>query len=161
MRAKLALARAMPASFGRVLEDCASIAHGPGSDADVVVHSGRAIGAPHVAELLGVPCVLALTVPPYVPTREFPWPGAPPPPGFPAGRTGPVTSGCAGRRWCSPVVDDWRGRDLGLPGRRGRHDPLGRPEGGPVAVLNAVTRLLVYSRGSRSGSPAATIPSRR
>ncbi|QJY47724.1 glycosyltransferase [Pseudonocardia broussonetiae] len=144
VRAKLALARAMPAAFGRVLEDCATIARGIGHDADVVVHNGQVIGAPHVAELLGVPCVLALTVPVYVPTREFPWPGAPLPPWLPgwANRAGYL--GMRGPAVVfARVVDDWRRRDLGLPRRRGRHDPLRRPDGVPVPVLNAVSRHVV------------------
>lgn len=157
MRAKLTLARAMPASFGRVLEDCATIARGPGSDADVVVHNGQVIGAPHVAELLGVPCVLALTVPVYVPTREFPWPGASLPPWLPgwANRAGYV--GMRGPAVVfARVVDDWRGRDLGLPRRRGRHDPLRRPDGGPVPVLNAVSRHVVPPPGDWPPSVTTT-----
>jgi sterol 3beta-glucosyltransferase len=35
------------------------------------------------------------------------------------------------------TVDAWRQRTLGLPRRRGRHDPLRRPDGGPAPVLHA------------------------
>jgi sterol 3beta-glucosyltransferase len=36
------------------------------------------------------------------------------------------------------TVDQWRA-GLSLPRRRGRHDPLRRPDGGPVTVLHAVS----------------------
>lgn len=49
----------------------------------MVVHNGQTVGAPHVAEHLGVPCVLGLTVPMHVPTREFAWPGVALPGGLP------------------------------------------------------------------------------
>ena len=73
----------MPGLFAGVLDDWAAIATGPGSGADVVVHNGQTVGAPHVAERLGVSCVLGPTVPIHVPTREFAWPGAALPPGLP------------------------------------------------------------------------------
>jgi sterol 3beta-glucosyltransferase len=36
-------------------------------------------------------------------------------------------------------LDAWRERTLGLPRRRGRHDPLCRPDGGPAPVLYAIS----------------------
>jgi sterol 3beta-glucosyltransferase len=145
VRAKVALARSMPAAFGRVLDDATAIATtGPGAGADVVVHNGQIIAAPHVAELLGVPAVLALTVPMYVPTGEFPWPGV----SLPAGLPG-VLNRASFRGMAAPavmfgrVVDRWREQALGLPRRRGRHDPLRTPQGRAAPVLNAVSRHVV------------------
>jgi sterol 3beta-glucosyltransferase len=144
-RAKLRLARAMPASFARIFDDCAEIAlAGAGRGADVVVHNGQIIAAPHVAERLGVPCVLALAAPIYVPTRAFPWPGA----YLPGGLPGPVNrASYLGMRgpaaMFAGVVDRWRTRTLGLPRRSGRHDPLRAPDGTPTPVLHAVSRHVV------------------
>lgn len=142
LRAKVELARSMPASFTRVFEDATTIATtGPGAGADLVVHNGQIIAAPHLAEKLGVPAVLALTVPMYVPTREFPWPGQ----SLPTWLPGPVNRATflgmkAPELMFRRVVDRWRADFLALPRRRGRHDPLRGPDGRPAAVLNAVSR---------------------
>lgn len=145
IRAKVALARSMPATFRRVFDDATAIATtGPGAGADLVVHNGQIIAAPHIAEMLEVPAVLALTVPLYVPTREFPWPGQVLPASLPRlinratylGMKAPALAFGA-------TVDRWRRNGLGLPRRRGRHNPLHRPDGGPTPVLNAVSRHVV------------------
>jgi len=145
VRAKVELARAMPGMFARILDDCAAVATtGPGVDAEVVVHNGQIIGAPHVAEYLEVPCVLGLTVPMYVPTGEFAWPGAALPTRLPrvlnrvsyVGMRGPAAM--FGR-----TVDRWRRHSLGLGRRQGRHDPLRQPDGRPTLVLDAVSAHVV------------------
>lgn len=69
--------------FTKVLEDCWAVATA-GPAFDLVVHNGQIIAGQHVAEALGVPAVLGLPLPMYVPTREFRWPGAPLPAGLPA-----------------------------------------------------------------------------
>ena len=145
VRAKAELARAMPGLFARVLDDWAAIATtGPGAGADAVVHNGQTVGGPHVAERLGVPCVLGLTVPIHVPTREFAWPGVALPPGLPGALNRASYLGMrAPAVMFGRVVDRWRRDALGLPRRRGRHDPLRRPDGGPAPVLNAVSRHVV------------------
>lgn len=142
LRAKVALARKLPSMFGQVLQDCWSVAStGPGAGADVVVHNGQVVAGQHVAEKLGVPAVLALPLPMYVPTREFPWPGQEFPAALPLllnrstflGMKGPALM--FGR-----TVDAWRTDTLGLPRRRGRHDPTVRPDGAPARVMHAVSR---------------------
>ncbi|WP_252446110.1 glycosyltransferase [Pseudonocardia humida] len=145
LRARLALARSMPAAFARIFDDATAIATtGPGAGAGVVVHNGQIMAAPHLAELLGVPAVLALTLPMYVPTREFPWPGLSLPVGLPG-----VLNRASFRGMKAPevmfgrVVDRWREQALGLARRRGRHDPLRTPQGRPAPVLNAVSRHVV------------------
>jgi sterol 3beta-glucosyltransferase len=66
LRSRLALARTMPGMFSQVLADWAVACDG----ADVVVHNGQILAAQHVAEALGVPAVLALPSPLYVPTAR-------------------------------------------------------------------------------------------
>ncbi len=171
MRGKLAMARAMPGTFGAVLDDATTVAiDGAGAGADVIVHNGQIIAAPHLGEKLGVPVVLALTVPLYVPTTAFPWPGQ----ALPAWLSGPLNRASylgmrAPQMMFAQVVDRWRTERLGLPARRGRHDPLHDPAGRPVPVLNAVSRhVLAPPRDwpdhvATTGywflpSPAATLP---
>ena len=139
IRVRLRQARTMPAMFTQVLADCWSVAsHGAGAGADAVVHNGQIIAGQHVAEALGVPAVLALPIPMYVPTREFAWPGVGLPTWLPAvvNRTTflemKAPAAIFGR-----IVDRWREDTLGLPRRRGRHDPLRRPDNDRAPVLHA------------------------
>lgn len=158
LRGTVALARAMPATFGRVFDDATAIATtGAGAGADVIVHNGQIIAAPHLAELLTIPAVLALTVPVYVPTREFPWPGQ----HLPSWLPGPLNRASflgmkAPAVMFGRTVDRWREHTLGLPRRRGRHDPLRRPDGTPAPVLNAVSRHVVSPPGDWPGSVTTT-----
>lgn len=144
LRGKLAMAKAMPGSFGAVLDDAAEVATtGAGAGADIILHNGQIIAAPHLGEKLGVPVVLALTVPIYVPTRAFAWPGL----ALPGWLPGPLNRASylgmrAPQLMFASTVDRWRRDRLGLPARRGRHDPL-RDQPGPVPVLNAVSRHVV------------------
>jgi sterol 3beta-glucosyltransferase len=135
---KVTLAKQMPAMFTRTLEDCWSVAaDGAGADADLVVHNGQIIAGHHVAERLGRPAVLALPIPMYVPTREFPWPGQSMPRLLSnratfLGMKGPAMM--FGR-----AVDRWRAT-IGLPTRPGRHDPRRAPDGSHAPVLHAISR---------------------
>lgn len=139
MRARLRQARTMPAMFTQLLADCWEIASdGAGAGADVVVHNGQIIAGQHVAEKLGIPAVLALPIPMYVPTREFPWPGVGMPSWLPASANRATFAGMqAPAAIFGRVVDRWREDTLGLPRRRGRHDPLRRPDNGQAPVLHA------------------------
>ena len=141
-RGRLALARAMPGSFGAVLHDAAAVATtGVGAGPDVIVHNGQVIAAPHLGESLGIPVVLALTVPLYVPTNAFAWPGQALPDWLPGPANRASYLGMrAPQLMFARVVDRWRRDRLGLPARRGRHDPLRDPAGRPVPVFNAVSR---------------------
>ncbi|RSM70846.1 glycosyltransferase [Actinoplanes sp. ATCC 53533] len=140
LRAKAALMRRLPAMFTRVLDDCWQVAStGLGVGADLIVHNGQIMAGQHIAEKLGVPAVLALPMPMYVPTREFPWPGQQFPAWLPAGVNRLTYAGMkAPAVVFGRTVDRWRD-GLGLPRRRGRHDPLRRPDGGPATVLHAVS----------------------
>lgn len=117
-----------------VLEDCwAAAAFGP----DLVVHHPITAGQ-HIAEKLRVPSVLASSQPAYVPTDAFPcslisvpeWL----PPAF--NRFTYTLLGWSGRLLSGPT-DRWRTQVLGLPRRRGQHNPLRTPDGRHTTVLNA------------------------
>ncbi|GLY06546.1 glycosyltransferase [Actinoplanes sp. NBRC 101535] len=144
LRAKAALMRRMPAMFARVFEDCWQIAStGPGADADLIVHNGQIMTGRHVAEKLGVPAVLALPIPLYVPTREFAWPGQQLPSWLPTAANRASYAGMkAPALMFGRTVDRWRA-GLGLPRRRGRHDPLRTSGGGRSLVLHAVSPQVV------------------
>ncbi|MCO1582111.1 glycosyltransferase [Crossiella sp. SN42] len=117
-----------------VLEDSwTAAAFGP----DLVVHHPITAGQ-HIAEKLRVPSVLASPQTAYVPTDAFPcslisvpdWL----PPAF--NRFTYTLLGLSGRLLSKPT-DRWREQVLGLPRRRGQHDPLRQPDGRPTTVLNA------------------------
>ncbi|GIE99414.1 glycosyltransferase [Paractinoplanes rishiriensis] len=156
VRAKLALMRRMPAMFTRVLEDCWRIASaGPGAGADVIVHNGQVMAGQHVAEKLGVPAVLALPMPMYVPTGEFPWLGQQFPSWLPAAVNRLTYAGMkAPSLMFGRTVDRWRA-GLDLQRRRGRHDPLRDPDGGPALVLHAVSPAVLPR--PRDWPPAAQV----
>lgn len=127
LRAKATLMRRLPAMFTRVLDDSWQVAStGSGTGADLIVHNGQIMAGQHVAEKLGVPAVLALPMPMYVPTGQFPWPGQQFPAWLPAGVNRLTYAGMkAPAVMFGRTVDRWRA-GLGLPRRRGRHDPLRR-----------------------------------
>ena len=110
--------------------------------ADVVVHHPLAFAGHHVAEKLGVPAVVGQINPWFVPTREFicaayhyRWaqrlPG-------PLNRASYKLFRTLLTRFAGTELDSWR-REIGLPERADRHNPLLRPDGGPAPVLDAVS----------------------
>lgn len=112
------------------IDDCWSVAaEGPGAGADILVHNGQVVVGQHVAEKLGIPAVLVLPIPMYVPTRKFPWAGIAIPRWWPSALnratcTRSADMGCHGRRLagCS------HGDRLLVPGRhRGEQSPLPAP----------------------------------
>ncbi|ROO51973.1 sterol 3beta-glucosyltransferase [Micromonospora sp. Llam0] len=140
VRAKFALMRRMRAMVTAVLDDCWQVAStGAGAGADLIVHNGQIMAGQHIAEKLGVPSVMALPTPVYVPTRQFPWPGQQLSKRLPAGLNRLTYAGMkAVTVMFGRTVDQWR-TGLGLPLRRGRHDPLRRADGTPAPVLHAVS----------------------
>ncbi|UVS81516.1 glycosyltransferase, MGT family [Actinokineospora sp. UTMC 2448] len=173
LRARIALARRLPALFGQVLDDCWTVAS---QGADVVVHNGQVIAGQHVAERLGRPAVLGLPIPMFVPTREFPWPGQALPAWLPGSLNRASYLGMKGPALAfARTVDRWRAA-IGLSRRPGRHDPLRAPDGAPTPVLHAVSRHILPrpadwpqsaevtgywfldSPSGRDGSAAAGVP---
>jgi sterol 3beta-glucosyltransferase len=107
----------------------------------------------------------------YVPTREFRWPGAPLPAGLPgalnrASYLGMRVPAVAFGR----VVDKWRERTVGLPPRRGRHDPTRAADGTAAPVLHAFSPAVIprpadwpasaLTTGYWTGSGCAPLPTR-
>jgi sterol 3beta-glucosyltransferase len=95
--------------------------------ADVVVHHPVLPLGQHLAELLGVPAVVALPLPALVPTREFLSPAWPSTVGLPGvlNRSSYRAARYLTGAWCRRDIDAWRRDQLGLSDqRRGRHDPL-------------------------------------
>lgn len=141
LRHLLAFARAMGERAGRTLPAAAAAATA-GGPADLVVHHPVVPIGQHLAELLGVPAVVAALAPALVPTRQFPspaWPGAsrlPAPLNRPSYRAARYLTGA----WCRRDIDAWRQTALGLGRRPGRHDPLGDRS---VTVLHAFSPQVV------------------
>jgi sterol 3beta-glucosyltransferase len=141
LRHFFALARAMGQQAGQILPGAAAgaTAHHP---VDLVIyHPVMPIGQ-HLAEMLGVPAVVACLAPALVPTREFLSPAWPCTATLPASLNRP--SYRAARyltgTWYRREIDDWRRGTPGLRRRPGRHDPLGGP---PAAVLHAFSPQVV------------------
>jgi sterol 3beta-glucosyltransferase len=114
------------------IDDCWSVAaEGPGAGADILVHNGQVVVGQHVAEKLGIPAVLALPIPMYVPTREFPWAGMAIPRWWPLALNRATFLGVKGPG--DDVRPHRRQVTLDLPRRRGRHDPSRRLSGAGAA----------------------------
>jgi sterol 3beta-glucosyltransferase len=141
LRHLLAFSRAMGERAGRLLPGAAACATARGR-VDVVVHHPLLPIGQHLAEMLGVPAVVAALAPALVPTREFPspaWPGSARLPG-PLNRRSYRPARYLAGAWCRRDIDAWRRRTLGLGPRPGRHDPLGDPS---VSVLHAFSPEVV------------------
>lgn len=110
--------------------------------ADVVVHA-PGIPGHHVAEALGVPAVPAALQPVWVPTRVFRNPMLPVPLPRALNRASYLAIKLMLRSMAG--VSDQLRDQLGLPRRRGRHDFLRRPDGGPATVLQGFSRHVLPS----------------
>ncbi|XVV00627.1 glycosyltransferase [Actinosynnema sp. CA-248983] len=117
-----------------VLRDLGPVARD--SKADVVVHT-PSVPAQHVAEMLGVPAVLAALQPGWVPTSAFPCPMVPLPRLPSSLNRATYLTVSATLRAFTGIIDDWRVRDLGLPRRKGGYDLLHDAEGRDRLVLQA------------------------
>ncbi|GAA4706976.1 sterol 3beta-glucosyltransferase [Promicromonospora umidemergens] len=110
--ASVTAARSALPLLRRWLDDLATLRD---SDADVVVYAPKSLGAPHLADLLGVPSIAALPVPLFSPTARFPSPMSPVrPPRFlnrASWRLAAVVEAPYRR-----MVSAWRSEALGLSG---------------------------------------------
>lgn len=108
---------------------------------DIVVYHPKCLGAPHLAEYLGIPAVLSLPLPFYTPTSSYPIP-------FVSRELGPRLN-----RWSyalnraeslmyGGITNDFRHK-LGLSSLSRWADPLLRPDGGPVDILYPYSRHVV------------------
>ncbi|KAB8191906.1 glycosyltransferase [Nonomuraea phyllanthi] len=127
----------MAAVFGDMAD---VVVDGAGQGADLVVHAPGVPGR-HLAERLGVPAVLATLQPVWVPTAAFRNPMLPLPLPRALNRASYLPVRLMLRSF-GGIVDDLRER-LELPRRRGRHDILRRPDGGPATVLQGFSPHLL------------------
>jgi sterol 3beta-glucosyltransferase len=142
----LRLLRRNRAAMARVFGDLAALARMPAAtdDVDLVVHQVNVPGHA-IAELLGVPAVPVCLQPFWVPTPSHPDPLFP----FPLPATLNRASYATTRTFVRALTGSparFRREGLGLPRRRFAHDPLRRPDGTPVPVLQAFSRHLLPPR---------------
>jgi sterol 3beta-glucosyltransferase len=111
-RASITAARSALPLLRRWLDDLATLRD---SRPDVVVYAPKSLGAPHLADLLGVPSIAALPIPLFSPTARFPSPLSPVrPPRFlnrASWRLAAVIEAPYRR-----MVRSWRSETLGLTG---------------------------------------------
>jgi sterol 3beta-glucosyltransferase len=119
--------------IARVFADMVEAAPG---GTDVVVHPPS--GGHRIAEALGVPSVPAALQPVWVPTSTFRNPMLPVPLPRALNRASYLPIKLMLRSF-NAVAD----KALDLPRRRGRHDVLRRPDGGPATVLQAFSGELL------------------
>ena len=87
-------------------------------DAELIIYSMLGVGAYHVAEKLGVPCIMASPIPGFAPTRVYPNPGGVFP-SLPLGggynRLTHILSGHLFQIFTGPFINRWRKEKLHLP----------------------------------------------
>ena len=130
----LQVMRASKPLMARVFTDMVAVA---GDGADLVVH-GPSIPGHRIAEALGVPAVAALLQPVWVPTDAFANPMIPLSLPRALNRASYLPFKLMLRSF-GAIADT----TLDLPHRRGRHDFLRRPDGGPATVLHGFSRHLL------------------
>ncbi|WP_246843269.1 glycosyltransferase [Allokutzneria sp. NRRL B-24872] len=128
-------ARRIKPLMADVLRDLASVAR-DSAQVDVVVHSPT-LPAHSVAEMLGVPAVLATLQPGWVPSSLFPCPMVPLPRLPRAFNRATYLAVSAALRAQAGVANTWRANELGLPARRGVQDLLHEANGAHRLVLQA------------------------
>jgi sterol 3beta-glucosyltransferase len=135
----LAFTRAMGQRVKTVLPAVTAAAR---DGADIVVHHPVLPIGQHLAEMLGVPAVVAPPMPALVPTAEFlspAWPYGvrlPKMVNRPSYRAARYLTGA----WCRRDIDSWRRDTLALGLRSGRHDPLS-----PLSAQDPVPALHSFS----------------
>ncbi len=140
-RAVVATGRETMRAATRMLHDVAVAGE---EGADVVVHHPGLHYAPHVAEKLGVPAVMAPLQPGWVPTADFR-----------ALCGGPRLPRCFNRASYRVLyqlaslprgpIRRWRRDVLGLPRRSGAYNPMAGPDGTPTTVLQAYSAHIFES----------------
>lgn len=87
---------------------------------DILVHHPKSLAAPHIAERLGIPAVLASPLPGFTPTAAFPSPLIPVASLGPLNRASHQLAMKGGAALFGRTLSEWRRRSLGLEGRRAR-----------------------------------------
>lgn len=111
-RASITAARSALPLLRRWLDDLATLRD---SGPDIVVYAPKTLGAPHLADRLGVPSIAALPIPLFSPTARFPSPLSPVrPPRF-LNRASWRLAGVIEAPY-RRMVSSWRAESLGLTG---------------------------------------------
>lgn len=84
---------------------------------DVILHHAKALGAPHIAENLGVPLMLASPLPGFTPTSAFPSPLVPVSSLGPLNRISHSLTASGGAATFRGTLRTWRSEVLKLPSR--------------------------------------------
>ena len=108
---------------------------------DLIVFHPKVLGAPHIAEKLGIPAMLVFLQPMFVPTSSFPVPGFPalPLPGYNRLSYGIVSLSFGLYR---KAINQFR-RQIGLPAISSRNEVLSPRKLAPVPVLHPIGRHVV------------------
>jgi sterol 3beta-glucosyltransferase len=86
---------------------------------ELIIYHPKAVAAPHIADRLGCPAVLASPLPGFTPTREFASPLLPYASLGPLNRLTHSVMAGSGDALFRRLIGDWRVRDLGLDRRPG------------------------------------------
>ncbi|TSI14994.1 glycosyltransferase [Brevibacterium aurantiacum] len=108
---------------------------------DIIVYHPKCLGAPHLAEHLGIPAVLSLPLPFYTPTSSYPVPFIPRDLGPRLNRWSYGLNRAESLMY-GGITNDFRHK-LGLSSLTRWADPLLRPDGGPLDILYPYSRHVV------------------
>jgi sterol 3beta-glucosyltransferase len=115
-------------------------------DAETIVFSTIGIGAYHVADKLGVPCLMATPIPGLAPTRAYPNPGGVFPPLPLGGNYNLLTHYLSGQilqALTGSYLNRWRRNKLNLPAIPFGIYPYYQLHGKPVPVLGSYSSIVV------------------
>jgi UDP:flavonoid glycosyltransferase YjiC (YdhE family) len=118
IRAGLKLLKHIGPLMRRLLDHEWAAAQGFGPD--ILVHHPKSLAAPHIAERLRIPAVLASPLPGFTPTAAFPSPLLPVASLGPFNRASHQLAIKGGAVLFGRTLADWRRRSLGLKGLRAR-----------------------------------------
>lgn len=134
-RAAKAMAASIRVSFDDQLRAVRS------TNPDIIVYHPKCLGAPHLAEYLGIPAVLSLPLPYYTPTSSYPIPFIPQDLGPRLNRWSYALNRAESLMY-GGMINGFRHK-LGLRALSRWADPLVKPDGGAVDVLYPYSRHVV------------------
>jgi sterol 3beta-glucosyltransferase len=114
-------------------------------DAEFIIYSMMGFGAYHVAEKLGVPCIMASPIPGFAPTRAYPNPGGVFPP-LPLGggynKLTHILSGHLFQIFTGPFINRWRKEKLHLPAIPFGQYPYSHMGGRPQPIFGSYSPII-------------------
>lgn len=108
---------------------------------DIIVYHPKCLGAPHLAEYLGIPAVLSIPLPFYTRTSAYPIPFIPESMGAGLNRISYELRRASSLMY-GGMINDFR-HQLGLRALSRWADPLLNPDGSPVEILYPYSRHVV------------------